>query len=319
MFLKKAHRPSARTLSVHPERSRRGAEGASLVPTQKTMKPDKLIKLTESPRDAWQGLPYVIAPEKRAAYINALLKVGFDVIDFGSFVSPKAVPQMAGQDEVLRLVDKTGSRSKLMAIVGNMRGGRDAVAQPKVDLLGFPYSVSETFLRKNINTGFSGANETIDGLLSLCKDHGRELRVFMSMAYGNPYGEAWSLDLLKKHIETLAGKGISTITLADTIGIATASQIGEVYTGLIEYFPGFEFGLHIHTRPGEWEAKLHTAWDAGCRWFEGVINGIGGCPMTGYELVGNLNTLNLLDFLEGKQASHTIDREKIIQATTTGY
>jgi hydroxymethylglutaryl-CoA lyase len=261
----------------------------------------------------------VIAPEKRAAYINALLKVGFDVIDFGSFVSPKAVPQMAGQDEVLRLVDKTGSRSKLMAIVGNMRGGRDAVAQPKVDLLGFPYSVSETFLRKNINTGFSGANETIDGLLSLCKDHGRELRVFMSMAYGNPYGEAWSLDLLKKHIETLAGKGISTITLADTIGIATASQIGEVYAGLIEYFPGFEFGLHIHTRPGEWEAKLHTAWDAGCRWFEGVINGIGGCPMTGYELVGNLNTLNLLDFLEGKQASHTIDREKIIQAITTGY
>uniref|UniRef100_UPI00345E0847 hypothetical protein n=1 Tax=Lentimicrobium sp. TaxID=2034841 RepID=UPI00345E0847 len=194
-----------------------------------------------------------------------------------------------------------------------------AVAQPKVDLLGFPYSVSETFLRKNINTGFSGANETIDGLLSLCKDHGCELRVFMSMAYGNPYGEAWSLDLLKKHIEMLAGKGISTITLADTIGIATASQIGEVYTGLIEYFPGFEFGLHIHTRPGEWEAKLHTAWDAGCRWFEGVINGIGGCPMTGYELVGNLNTLNLLDFLEGKQASHTIDREKIIQAITTGY
>ena len=319
MFLKKAHRPSARTLSVHPERSRRGAEGPSLVPTQKTMKPDKLIKLTESPRDAWQGLPYVIAPEKRAAYINALLKVGFAVIDFGSFVSPKAVPQMAGQDEVLRLVDKTGSRSKLIAIVGNMRGGRDAVAQPKVDLLGFPYSVSETFLRKNINTGISGANETIDGLLSLCKDHGRELRVFMSMAYGNPYGEAWSLDLLKKHIETLAGKGISTITLADTIGIATASQIGEVYTGLIEYFPGFEFGLHIHTRPGEWEAKLHTAWDAGCRWFEGVINGIGGCPMTGYELVGNLNTLNLLDFLEGKQASHTIDREKIIQAITTGY
>lgn len=283
------------------------------------MKKNETVKVTESPRDAQQGRPYVIAPEKRAAYINALLKVGFDVIDFGSFVSPKAVPQMADQDLVLELVDKSGSNSKLMAIVGNLRGGEEAALQQKVDIIGFPYSVSETFLMKNINSDQKKALATIDGLQKICEDSGKTLRIFLSMAYGNPYNDPWSIDLLSQHIEILAGKGIQTITLADTIGIATDELIGEVYSTLLHHFPDHEFGLHIHTRPGEWQKKLEAAWDAGCRCYEGVLNGIGGCPMTGYELVGNLNTLNLLEFLKTKNARTQIVIGTLEEAVRIGY
>ncbi len=277
------------------------------------------IKLTESPRDAQQGLNQIIAPEKRAAYINALLRAGFDVLDFGSFVSPKAVPQMAQQDKVLELVDKSGSNTKLMAIVGNLRGGLEAVSYEKVDILGFPFSVSETFLRRNINSDNQEALNTIDKLMPLCTESGKTLRIFMSMAYGNPYGDPWNVQLLCDCIAQLAEKGITVITLADTIGIASPEQIGEVYAALTHHFPEHEFGLHIHTRKHEWKAKLEAAWSAGCRWYEGVLNGTGGCPMTGYELVGNLNTLNLLDFLEEKNAVHHIDREALSRAIQTGY
>jgi len=275
------------------------------------MDPNNLLKLTESPRDAQQGLPYVITPEKRAAYISALMKVGFDVIDFGSFVSPKAIPQMADQDKVLSLVDKTGSNSRLMAIVGNMRGGNDAAAQSKLDIIGFPYSTSETFLKKNINADKIKALTTIDGLLGICRNHDKELRVFLSLAFGNPYNDPWDINILSRHVEKLALKGITTITLADTIGIATAPLIGQVYESLLNRFPEMAFGLHLHTRPGEWYAKLSAAWNAGCRWYEGVISGVGGCPMTGYELVGNLDTLNLLAFLEEKNAAHHIDNTQL--------
>lgn len=283
------------------------------------MEQKNLIKLTESPRDAQQGLSYIISPEKRAAYINALMKVGFDVIDFGSFVSPRAVPQMADQDKVLALVDKSESKSKLMAIVGNMRGGIEAASHQKLDIIGFPYSISETFLQKNINSNHEKALVTIDGLLEICRDNGKSLRIFMSMAYGNPYGDKWNIGLLEEHIEILAGKGIRTITLADTIGIADSDLIAEVYCALLHKFPDHEFGLHIHTRPNEWHQKLEAAWNAGCRWYEGVINGIGGCPMTGYELVGNLDTMNLIDFLEEKNANHHLSKEHIIKVIETGY
>ncbi len=278
------------------------------------MNQDNLIKLTESPRDAQQGLPYVISPEKRAAYINALLKVGFDVIDFGSFVSPKAIPQMAEAGRVLTMVDKSGSNSKLMAIVGNMRGGMEAASQPSLDIIGFPYSTSETFLMKNINADARQAEAIIDDLMHICKDTGKELRVFLSLAFGNPYKDDWAIDILQQHIEKLALKGITTITLADTIGIASAQLIGEVYESLLKRFPDIEFGLHLHTRPGEWYAKLSAAWSAGCRWYEGVISGVGGCPMTGYDLVGNLDTLNLIAFLEEKNAAHHLNTSQLYSA-----
>ena len=283
------------------------------------MKNEIAIKLTESPRDAQQGLPSVIPPEKRAEYINALLKVGFDVIDFGSFVSPKAIPQMADQEKVLELVNKSGSDTKLMAIVGNIRGGKNAVLQPKVDILGFPYSISETFLKKNINADNKEALSIIDGLLEICEKSGKTLRIFMSMAYGNPYNDPWSIGVLEEHINLLSAKGIRTITLADTIGVASASMISEVYNSLVSDFSDHEFGLHIHTIPNEWHEKLEAAWDAGCRWYEGVISGIGGCPMTGYEMVGNLDTLHLLEFLESKNAKHRVNMSLLGAAMKIGY
>ncbi len=276
-----------------------------------------LIKITETPRDAQQGLPYVISPQKRAAYINALAKVGFDVIDFGSFVSPAAVPQMSNQDEVLRLVDKTETPSKLMAIVGNKRGGHEAVAQEKVDIVGFPYSISETFLKRNINSTSEKANETIEYLANITRQSGKDLRIFMSMAFGNPYGDRWDIKEMKKHIARFIDLGVRTITLSDTIGMATPDLISRTMEAMIGKWQEVEFGLHIHTKPNEWYDKIKAAWDAGCYSFDGVLNGIGGCPMTGYELIGNLSTLSLLKFIKDNKIPAKINEEALGQAMLT--
>lgn len=275
---------------------------------------DNVIRITETPRDAQQGLPYVIPVKRRAAYINALLKVGFDVIDFGSFVSPKAIPQMADQDKVLELVDKPAGSAKLMAIVGNLRGGKDAVSQPKLDLVGFPYSMSETFLQKNINSSAVKALETIDSLTQLCADTGKELRIFMSMAFGNPYGDKWSAAEMEKHVERFIQKGIKTITLSDTIGHATPESITGIFNRMLTIWPDIEFGLHLHTTPTDWYDKIAAAWDAGCRSFDGVLNGIGGCPMTGYEMIGNLNTLNLLRFIQDNKIPNHLNEKALGKA-----
>lgn len=270
-----------------------------------------IIKITETPRDAQQGLPYVIPVENRAAYINALLKVGFDVIDFGSFVSERAIPQMASQDKVLNLVNKGPSNTKLMAIVGNLRGGNDAALQDKLDIIGFPFSMSETFLQRNINSSSAKAIETVDSLSKLCIDSGKELRIFMSMAFGNPYGDKWSTVEMKKRIERFIGMGVKTITLSDTIGVATPESIRKIFDTMQSNWPDTEFGLHIHTTANGWRDKIKSAWDAGCRSFDGVINGIGGCPMTGYELIGNLNTLNLLQFIGENHIPNRINEAKL--------
>ncbi len=272
------------------------------------------IKITESPRDAQQGLPYVITAEKRAAYINALLEGGFDVIDFGSFVSPKAIPQMADQDKVLKMVDKTSETALLMAIVGNLRGGKDAVAQEKVDILGFPFSMSETFLQKNINSSKAKALETIDTLALLCADSDKELRIFMSMAFGNPYSDKWSIDEMKMQVEKFIHKGIKTITLSDTIGVATPDSISSICYTMISDWPEIEFGLHLHTTRDGWYDKIEAAWDSGCRSFDGVLNGIGGCPMTGYDMIGNLDTLNLIKFIEDKNLPSRLNKQAILNA-----
>lgn len=273
-----------------------------------------VIKITESPRDAQQGLPYIIPVEKRANYINSLLQAGYDVIDFGSFVSPKAIPQMADQDKVLALVDKTLGEAKLMAIVGNMRGGQNAANEEKLDMLGFPYSMSETFLQRNINSSTLKALDTIDSLSMLCADTGKELRIFMSMAFGNPYGDKWSMDEMQKHIEHFMHTGIRTITLSDTIGLATPDSITEIFTKMISTYPEMEFGLHLHTSPTNWYDKIKAAWYAGCRSYDGVLNGIGGCPMTGYEMIGNLNTLNLLKFAKEEHIRIRLNEDALGEA-----
>ncbi len=272
------------------------------------------IRITESPRDAQQGLPYVIPADKRASYINALLKGGFDVIDFGSFVSPKAIPQMSDQDKVLNLVDKSAGDALLMAIVGNFRGGKEAASQEKLDIIGFPYSMSETFLQKNINSSTYKALETIDSLALLSADSGKELRIFMSMAFGNPYGDKWNIDEMKRQIEQFIHKGIKTITLSDTIGVATADSIYQICESMISNWPDIEFGLHLHTTPNGWYDKIEAAWESGCRSFDGVLNGIGGCPMTGYDMIGNLDTLNLVKFIDDNKIPSRLNKPAIINA-----
>lgn len=265
------------------------------------------IKITESPRDAQQGLPFTIPVEKRAAYINELMLAGFDVIDFGSFVSTQAVPQMAHSDEVLQLIDKSQSNTQLLAIVGNTRGAEEACASAKLDIIGFPYSISNTFLERNINSSIAKADETAVNIGKICGNQQKAYRVFVSMAFGNPYGDDWNITLVKECVEKLANNGVRTITLSDTIGLATATSIRQIFESLMPLYTGIEIGLHIHTQHHNWLEKIDAAWKAGCRSYDGVINGIGGCPMTGYELLGNLNTLDLLSYLEEEHIVHRLD------------
>lgn len=270
------------------------------------------IYLTECPRDAQQGLHYVISPERRAQYINELMHVGFEVIDFGSFVSPKAVPQMADSAKVLELVNKENTATKLLAIVGNARGGVEAAEQTKVDILGFPYSISNTFLEKNINSNLDKVLQTTKELGVIAKDHNKSLRVYISMAFGNPYGDEWSEQIIIDSVQSLVDAGVHTITLSDTTGLGTPDSIGSIIRKLLPEFPQTEFGLHLHTEPNNWREKIAAGWDAGCRHFDGVINGFGGCPMTGYELLGNVNTLNLLAFIKEKQIQSDVNSERVL-------
>jgi len=266
--------------------------------------------ITECPRDGQQGLPFVISPENRAAYINKLMQVGFDIIDFGSFVSPKAVPQMAASSKVLNMIDTSNSPTKLLAIIGNTRGALEAANEEKLEILGFPYSISDTFLHKNINSGIEVVfKQTID-IKKICDAADKKLRVYMSMAFGNPYGDTWSEQILLDEVKKLVENGIQIITLSDTIGLGTPEMITSIFEKMTLQFSNIEIGIHLHTKPQDAYAKLEAAWNAGCRNFDGVLNGFGGCPMTGYELLGNLNTLEILRFFESKNITTSIDNRK---------
>jgi len=271
------------------------------------------VHLTECPRDAQQGLPYTIPPEKRAAYINELMQVGFEVIDFGSFVSPKAVPQMAASEKVLEHINKEGSATQLLAIIGNARGATEAAAQQKIDILGFPYSISNTFLERNIHSDASRVLHVLNEITDISKGAGKKIRVYISMAFGNPYGDAWSEFMVQDAVYLLANKGVQTITLSDTTGLGTPEIIYKLFKTLIPRFPGIELGLHLHTLPEEAIEKIDAAWMAGCRSFDGVINGLGGCPLTGYELLGNVNTLTLLQYFRNKNIPTGLDEIRIEQ------
>lgn len=275
------------------------------------------IRLTECPRDAQQGLSYNIPPEKRAAYINELMPLGFEVIDFGSFVSPKAVPQMAESARVLEGIHKEGSATKLLAIIGNERGATEAAAQEKVDILGFPYSISNTFLKRNIRSDSSRVLHVLNEIADISQDAGKQLRVYISMAFGNPYGDAWSEFMVQDAVYLLAGKGVQTITLSDTTGLGTPEIIYKLFKTLIPRFPAIELGLHLHTLPEEAITKIDAAWKAGCRSFDGVINGLGGCPLTGYELLGNVNTHSLLQYCRNKNIPTGLNETRIEQIAAT--
>ena len=264
------------------------------------------IKLVECPRDAMQGWPHFIATDKKIAYINELLKVGFDTLDCGSFVSPKAIPQMADTNEVIRNIDLTNTSTKLLAIIANERGARDAVMHDNISYLGFPFSVSETFQKRNTNASIRESLERVEDIQNICIKNKKELVVYISMGFGNPYGDMYDEAVVFEWVNKLVALDINIISLADTVGVATAPQVSKVTQYLVDSLPGVEIGVHLHATASNWKAKVDAALQAGCLRFDGALKGIGGCPMAGDELVGNMDTelmipyfteLNLFDGL----------------------
>lgn len=257
-----------------------------------------MIQLVECPRDAMQGIPDFIDTAIKAAYINQLLEVGFHTIDFGSFVSPKAIPQMRDTAEVLEMLDLHKAKSKLLAIVANVRGAEDALHFQEIDLLGFPLSVSETFQQRNTNASIAEALKTVESIQHLCEAKGKKQVVYLSMGFGNPYGDPNSPELIAEFVEKLAQLQIETISLSDTIGAATSELITELFKVNTQAFPQIQFGAHLHSRPDSIEEKVMAALKGGCRRFDGALKGFGGCPMAKDDLVGNMATEVMIETLE---------------------
>jgi hydroxymethylglutaryl-CoA lyase len=254
------------------------------------------IKLIECPRDAMQGWKTLIPTERKIAYINSLLQVGFDTIDCGSFVSPKAIPQMADTAEVISHLDLAGSETKLLTIVANRRGAEEAVAMEKITYLGFPFSVSETFQQRNTNASIGESVKRVEEIQELCTRSGKKLVVYISMGFGNPYGDLYSEEIVFEWVNTLVGFDIGIISLADTVGLATPEQVYRMTEYLVDALPGTEIGVHLHARPDNWQEKLDAAVKAGCTRFDGALKGIGGCPMAGDELVGNMDMEKMIGY-----------------------
>lgn len=265
------------------------------------------VKIIECPRDAMQGWSHFIPTAEKVAYINKLLKVGFDTIDFGSFVSPRAIPQMKDTALVLDQIDFSDSASKLLAIVANLRGAEEAVAFDQIQYLGYPFSVSETFQRRNANAGIADSLETVSRISELCSTHNKKLVVYISMAFGNPYGDPYAPEIVFNWVDKITKIGVDVISLADTVGLASATQVFELTHYVINHLALQEVGVHLHSGPDNWKEKLQAALDAGCLRFDGAINGIGGCPMAGDELVGNMNTEWMMRYFQSKGIQLLID------------
>lgn len=268
------------------------------------------IKLIECPRDAMQGIHDFIPTEKKIAYINQLLQVGFDTLDFGSFVSPKAIPQMADTAEVLSQVNLTNTKTKLLAIIGNLRGAEDACLHKEISYLGFPFSVSETFQMRNVNSTIADSVTRVKDIKKLCDDNGKELVVYISMGFGNPYGDVWNAEVVEQWVEKLVTMGINIISLADTIGVANPESIAYLFSHVIPKFPEIEFGAHLHTTPDAWLEKIDTAYKNGCRRFDGAIKGFGGCPMAADDLTGNMATENIIQYFNHEKIELGINKKE---------
>jgi hydroxymethylglutaryl-CoA lyase len=258
------------------------------------------IKIIECPRDAMQGLTAFIPTRDKIRYLNSLMQVGFDTLDFGSFVSPKAIPQMADTLEVLQGLDLQTVQTKLLAIVANTRGAATAAQQEAIHYLGFPFSLSETFQRRNTNATMAEALTTVKEMQELCVKNNKELVVYLSMGFGNPYGDPWNAEVVEEWSETMSNMGIGILSLSDTIGIANPDSIAYLYKNLIPKFPHIEFGAHLHTTPDTWEEKVTAAFENGCQRFDGAIKGFGGCPMAADHLTGNMPTENLIGYFNSR-------------------
>ena len=255
------------------------------------------VKIIECPRDAMQGIKsHFISTEAKANYINSLLKVGFDTIDFGSFVSPKAIPQMRDTAAVLARLDLSQTTSKLLAIVANVRGANDAVQFEEIDYLGYPFSISENFQMRNTHKTIHQSIDALKEILTIANSANKEVVAYLSMGFGNPYGDPWNVEIVSEWTEKLSGMGVKILSLSDTIGSSTPDVISHLFSNLIPTYPAIEFGAHLHTSPSLWHEKVHAAFHSGCKRFDGAIKGYGGCPMAKDELTGNMPTEKLISY-----------------------
>lgn len=261
---------------------------------------NKSIQLVECPRDAMQGWKHFIPTEQKVRYINQLLQVGFHTVDFGSFVSPKAIPQMVDTKDVLQQLNLTNTASKLLAIVANERGAIDACSHEAIQYLGFPFSVSPTFQMRNTNSTQEESWKRLASIHTLCKQHNKQLVVYLSMGFGNPYGDTYSSELLLEWAHKMAEEGIEIVSLADTVGVANPDQIFNAFETLVPAYPNIVWGAHLHATVGFWKEKLDAAIAAGCTRVDAAILGIGGCPMAADDLVGNMATEWVLSYFEEK-------------------
>lgn len=264
------------------------------------------IKIIECPRDAMQGIKNIIPTEKKAQYLQSLLRCGFDTIDFGSFVSPKAIPQMADTAELLSRLDLSSTQSRLLAIVANLRGAKSAAQYPEIDYLGYPFSISENFQMRNTHKTIEESVETLAGILDIAEDSGKEVVAYLSMGFGNPYGDPWNVEIVGEWTEKLSGMGIKILSLSDTVGTSSPEVIAYLFSHLIPLYPDIEFGAHLHTTPQHWYEKVKAAHESGCRRFDGAIQGFGGCPMAKDELTGNMPTEKLLSYFTTRKADSGI-------------
>lgn len=261
------------------------------------------VKIIECPRDAMQGIKNFIPTASKVQYINALLKVGFDTIDFGSFVSPKAIPQMQDTAEVLSKLDLSKTSSKLLAIVANVRGAEDAIQFEEINYLGYPFSISENFQMRNTGQTIQGSIKTLEVILSLADKHQKEVVAYLSMGFGNPYGDPWSAEIVANWTDCLAKMGVKILSLSDTIGSSNGEIITYLFSHLIPQYPQIEFGAHLHTTPTTWYEKVDAAYKAGCNRFDGAIKGYGGCPMAKDDLTGNMPTEKLISYFNLQKAT----------------
>jgi len=266
------------------------------------------IKIIECPRDAMQGIKsHFIPTEAKVRYINSLLKVGFDTIDFGSFVSPKAIPQMRDTAAVLSRLDLSSSQSNLLAIVANLRGAIDACNFEEISYLGYPFSISENFQMRNTGKTIAQSLISLEQIMEVALKNNKEVVAYLSMGFGNPYGDPWNVDIVSQWTETLSQLGVTILSLSDTVGLAEGKTIDYLFRNLIPLYPKIEFGAHLHTHPASWHEKVDAAFNAGCNRFDGAIRGYGGCPMAKDDLTGNMPTEKLLSYFTAKKENTGIN------------
>ena len=272
------------------------------------------VKLIECPRDAMQGWKNFIPTDKKIEYINSLLKVGFDTIDFGSFVSAKAIPQMADTAEVVRSLESGIGSTKLLAIVANQRGAEEASVFDQITYLGFPFSVSEIFQQRNTNSSIEESLKRVEEIQNLCINKNKKLVIYISMAFGNPYGDLFDEDIVFNWVEKLVELDIEIISLADTVGVASPEQVYDMTSYLVESLPATEIGVHLHSTSENWHQKLEAATKAGCKRFDGALKGIGGCPMANDDLVGNMNTEWMISYFEKNNIASGLNKEALTES-----